>query len=87
MKRGGFSTNRPRWGFSLALRLVLAWAVSAQAGPAASPGLVRFPADGATGVNPDTHLVITFPSAPTLGHAGKSVSSMRRTTRWSTRWT
>lgn len=29
-----------------------------------------FPAAGSTKVNPDTHLVITFPGAPTLGKAG-----------------
>jgi len=29
-----------------------------------------FPANGATGVNPDTHLVITCPSPPTLGTTG-----------------
>ena len=31
----------------------------------------RFPADKAEGVNPDTHLVITFPSEPTLGKSGQ----------------
>src|SRR6185312_3136244 len=30
----------------------------------------RFPADRASGVNPDTHLVLTFPSAPALGRFG-----------------
>ena len=29
-----------------------------------------FPAKKATGVNPDTHLVLTFPEAPTLGESG-----------------
>ena len=29
-----------------------------------------FPAKGAAGVNPDTHLVLTFPSEPELGEAG-----------------
>jgi pectin methylesterase-like acyl-CoA thioesterase len=39
---------------------------------AASPhGVTLFPADSATGVNPDTHLIITFPGTPTLGSAGK----------------
>src|SRR5262245_66536567 len=33
--------------------------------------VTRFPADNATGVNPDTHLVLTFPSAPTLGKSGQ----------------
>src|SRR5262245_22352810 len=34
-------------------------------------GVTYFPATGATAVNPDTHLVITFPSAPTIGGAGR----------------
>src|SRR5215471_17980889 len=34
-------------------------------------GVTYFPASGATAVNPDTHLVITFASAPTLGSAGR----------------
>ncbi len=32
---------------------------------------VRFPADGAINVNPDTHLVLTFASPPSLGKAGQ----------------
>ena len=57
-------------------RLVPAQSVPAQPVPArlvsaASAGVIRFPADKATGINPDTHLVITFPSAPILGNAGK----------------
>jgi pectinesterase len=39
--------------------------------PAAPGGVIRFPANKATGVNPDTHLVLTFPIAPTQGNAGK----------------
>jgi pectinesterase len=31
----------------------------------------RFPAHETTGVNPDTHLVLTFPNPPTLGTAGQ----------------
>jgi pectinesterase len=31
----------------------------------------RFPADKAMGVNPDTHLVLTFKTAPTLGKSGQ----------------
>lgn len=34
-------------------------------------GVTRFPADKAVGVNPDTHLVLTFSSAPTLGKSGQ----------------
>jgi hypothetical protein len=32
--------------------------------------VTRFPADQATGVNPDTHLVLTFSSPPSLGKSG-----------------
>jgi pectin methylesterase-like acyl-CoA thioesterase len=50
--------------------LLFAWV--ALASPAAAPRSVAcFPANGARSVNPDTHLVITFPSAPTLGSSGK----------------
>jgi ABC-type antimicrobial peptide transport system permease subunit len=31
----------------------------------------RYPTDKATGVNPDTHLVLTFPSVATLGKSGR----------------
>jgi pectinesterase len=31
----------------------------------------RFPVDKAKGVNPDTHLMLTFPSEPILGHSGQ----------------
>lgn len=34
-------------------------------------GVRLFPATGATGVNPDTHLVLTFPSPPTVGKSGQ----------------
>jgi hypothetical protein len=47
------------WQFSLGMLLVLAGSVSAQPAPAAPAGVIRFPADKATGINPDTHLVIT----------------------------
>src|SRR5215467_696225 len=41
-------------------------------GPASAQlRVIRFPADGARDVNPDTHLVMTFPSAPTLGTSGQ----------------
>ena len=46
--------------------LIVASGTSAQSGP-----VIQFPADKATGVNPDTHLVLTFPSAPTLGKSGQ----------------
>jgi len=38
---------------------------------AQSAAIQRFPADKATAVNPDTHLVLTFPSAPILGKSGQ----------------
>ena len=63
--------NKHRWQLPLGMFLVLAGSISGQPGPAAPAGVVRFPADKATGVNPDTHLVITFPSAPVLGKAGR----------------
>lgn len=39
-------------------------------GVAQAAGVKCFPANKATGVNPDTHLVLTFPSAVTLGKSG-----------------
>jgi pectinesterase len=33
--------------------------------------IIIFPADQSTNVNPDTHLKLTFPSAPALGNSGK----------------
>jgi len=36
-----------------------------------SRSIVRFPADKAVNVNPDTHLELTFKSAPTLGSEGQ----------------
>jgi pectin methylesterase-like acyl-CoA thioesterase len=71
MNLGGFVTDGRRGGFSLGMLLVLAGTVLAQPVHAAPTGVVRFPADKATGVNPDTHLVLTFRSATSLGHAGK----------------
>jgi pectinesterase len=46
--------------------VLLALTASAQ-----SVAVTRFPADKATGVNPDTHLALTFPSEPTLGKSGQ----------------
>ena len=37
----------------------------------AQPSVTRFPADKARNVNPDTHLVLTFPNAPVLGKSGQ----------------
>ena len=46
------------------LLMALPMMAAAQAGPA------YFPAKGADNVNPDTHLVLTFSEAPTLGDKG-----------------
>src|SRR5262245_23419061 len=52
--------------------LIAAWLVLCSTiGLSQAPAVKRFPADRATGVNPDTHLVLTFPSAPTLGKSGQ----------------
>ena len=50
----------------LAALLLLAVTASAQ-----TRSVTRFPADKAAGVNPDTHLVLTFPSTPMLGTSGQ----------------
>lgn len=44
--------------------------LSAGHGAAQTARVACFPANGATNVNPDTHLVLTFFSAPTLGKTG-----------------
>jgi pectinesterase len=47
-------------------------AVSIVCAPASAQSTAtRFPADKATNVSPDTHLVLTFPSAPVLGKSGQ----------------
>jgi pectinesterase len=38
----------------------------------AQSDVTRFPANRARGVNPDTHLVVTFATAPTLGSSGQT---------------
>ena len=48
-----------------AIALLCAFCGTAQADP------TLFPANQAVRVNPDTHLVLTFPSAPTLGKSGQ----------------
>jgi hypothetical protein len=53
------------------LALVIVGALLTLARPTAQSGVTRFPADAATGVSPDTHLVLTFPSAPTVGKSGQ----------------
>src|SRR6185436_16638670 len=39
--------------------------------PAQGISPTRFPLDKATGVNPDTHLTLTFSRPPTLGKSGQ----------------
>src|SRR5664280_2267727 len=45
--------------------------ICAQTSSTASNTVVYFPADKAQNINPDTHLIITFSSAPILGTTGK----------------
>ena len=47
---------------------MLAGSASAQRAPAP---IIRFPADKSVEVNPDTHLVLTFPGTPTPGKSGQ----------------
>jgi pectin methylesterase-like acyl-CoA thioesterase len=54
---------------ALAAGLLAALTLAPPHAPTAQ-GPVLFPAKGARDVNPDTHLVITFPSTPTLGTSG-----------------
>src|SRR5256885_7121929 len=39
--------------------------------PAKVAPIVRFPANQATNVSPDTHLVLTFPQPPAVGRSGE----------------
>jgi len=56
-----------RWAGLAALAGCLAAVTPAVA---SQPGVTYFPANGATQVNPDTHLVLTFPSTPVVGTSG-----------------
>src|SRR5829696_848659 len=49
--------------------LIAAIAIGSRA--AAAQGVSYSPANGRHGVNPDTHLVITVPTPPAIGNAGK----------------
>ena len=51
--------------------VILALALLASLPGRAQSAVIRFPADKTAGVNPDTHLVLTFPSAPALGKSGQ----------------
>ena len=54
----------------LAVAPALALAASAHAQTTRSAAVTCFPKNGAKGVNPDTHLVLTFSSAPAIGKTG-----------------
>ena len=54
-----------------AVLLLICTASFNQAAPGQAKTFLRFPADGAINVNPDTHLVLTFQSAPVLGNSGQ----------------
>ncbi len=65
---------KTRWAFYLCV--ILLWlhgapTVCAQTSSIASKTVVMFPADKGRDVNPDTHLELTFPAAPTLGAKGQ----------------
>jgi pectin methylesterase-like acyl-CoA thioesterase len=51
--------------------VVLACVLVADGRASAQSPVMRFPPDGARNVNPDTHLVLTFPATPTLGTSGQ----------------
>jgi pectinesterase len=57
--------------FRLCCSIVVVSALVMLARPGAQSGVTRFPIDRARDVNPDTHLVLTFPSAPTIGKSGQ----------------
>lgn len=53
--------------FAVLIAVALSVTVSAES---SAEKVGRFPANRSTHVNPDTHLVLTFPSAPSLGKTG-----------------
>jgi pectinesterase len=65
--RGSEGARGLRGGIAFGLVVLL----SAWHGLAEAPGVGCFPANKAKVVNPDTHLVLTFFSAPTLGKSGQ----------------
>jgi len=57
----------------MAFQLTAGWVLAALALSPAAHGqgsVTCFPANGAAGVNPDTHLVLTFAGPPTVGRSG-----------------
>lgn len=62
-------TSVPGWMIAMLLSLSIAACTPAEHGsPAAS--VMRFPANNATDVNPDTHLKLTFERPPAIGTSG-----------------
>ncbi len=57
--------------FAVLLWLICAFLPHIQAGSGEFRNVVLFPADTAKNTNPDTHLQLTFPSAPVLGKSGQ----------------
>jgi pectinesterase len=57
--------------YPVILWLISACSVTAQTTSVELEAVARFPADKAVNVNPDTHLKLTFPSAPVLGKSGQ----------------
>src|ERR1700761_8559645 len=60
--------------FSVRSRFVLLPTIAllaASLAHAQTAAVTRFPADKAISVNPDTHLVLTFGSAPSIGKSGQ----------------
>jgi len=60
--------HTPLLRVALVIGLAMLFANLAQA---EAPGPVLFPANRAVGINPDTHLVLTFSGAPVLGKSGQ----------------
>ncbi len=57
--------------YSASLCLLISFFSGAQIADEKSKAIVLFPLNKALNVNPDTHLEITFPSAPVLGKSGQ----------------
>lgn len=74
-KRLRAKSRRPRIrrrSVTYLLRVAAALAIlSAGRVQAETTTVIMSPANNAVGVNPDTHLILTFSSAPTLGHSGQ----------------
>ncbi len=73
---GGERRRRPAWILPDSKSGGLRWACGLIAMAALAPwplaaAVSRIPANGAAGINPDTHLSLTFDGAPTLGTSGQ----------------